>query len=111
MTTLSRVSLLALATVVIVGFAAIARAGPVLDRVKAAGAIHCGAVARPGLLMSSPDGAETGLLVDLCRAIGVAAAGASIKTSVSVYDSDRAFDAVRQGRDDVYFFSGAEIVD
>jgi general L-amino acid transport system substrate-binding protein len=100
-----------LAAAVIVGFAAIARAGPVLDRVKAAGVIRCGAVARPGLLAPTPDGADAGLLVDLCRAIGVAAAGASVKTSVSIYDSDAAFDAVRQGRDDVFFLSGAEIVD
>ena len=111
MTARARGWILALAAAVIVGFAAIARAGPVLDRVKAGGVIRCGAVARPGLLMPSPDGAPTGLLVDLCRAIGVAAAGASVKTSASVYDSDRAFDAVRQGRDDVFFLSGAEIVD
>jgi general L-amino acid transport system substrate-binding protein len=102
---------LALAAAAIFGFAAVARAGPILDRVKAAGGIRCGAVARPGLLMPPPDGAPTGLLVDLCRAIGVAAAGASVKTSVSVYDSDSAFDAVRDGRDDVFFLSGAEIVD
>jgi general L-amino acid transport system substrate-binding protein len=100
-----------LAAAVIVGFATIARAGPVLDRVKAAGVIRCGAVARPGLLAPSPDGANAGLLVDICRAIGVAATGASVKTSVAVYDSDAAFDAVRQGRDDVFFLSGAEIVD
>jgi len=111
MTARSRGSILALAAAVIVGFAAIARAGPVLDRVKAGGVIRCGAVARPGLLMPSPDGAPTGLLVDLCRAIGVAATGASVKTSVSVYDSDRAFDDVREGHDDVFFLSGAEIVD
>ena len=42
---------MALVAAVIVGFAAIARAGPVLDRVKAGGVIRCGAVARPGLLM------------------------------------------------------------
>jgi general L-amino acid transport system substrate-binding protein len=111
MTARSRGSILALVAAVIVGFAAIARAGPVLDRVKAGGVIRCGAVARPGLLMLSPDGAPTGFLADLCRAIGVAATGASVKTSVSVYDSDRAFDAVREGRDDVFFLSGAEIVD
>jgi general L-amino acid transport system substrate-binding protein len=101
----------ALAAAVIVGFAAIARAGSVLDRVEAAGVIRCGAVARPGLLTPSPDGADAGLLADLCRAIGVAADGASVKTSVDVYDSDVAFDAVRQGRDDVFFLSGAEIVE
>ena len=111
MTARSRGSLLSFALAVIAGFAATARAGPVLDRVKAAGAIRCGAVARPGLLMPSHDGAESGLLVDLCRAIGVAAAGASVETFVSVYDSDKAFDAVREGRDDVFFLSGGEIVD
>jgi general L-amino acid transport system substrate-binding protein len=111
MTARGRALSFALGAAVVIGLAGIARAGPVFDRVKARGGIRCGAVARPGLLTPSPDGAGTGLLVDLCRAIGVAAAGASVKTSVSVYDSDRAFDAVREGRDDVFFLSGAEIVD
>lgn len=88
-----------------------ALAHPVLDRVKADGAIRCGAAERPGLLAPIKEGLFVGLLADLCHAIGVAAAGASVKVQMTVYDLDRAYDAVRTGQDDVFFLSGAEIVD
>ena len=100
-------SLAALATAGLVG---VAWAGPTLDRVKASGAIRCGAVARPGLLDQKAGGTPSGLLVDLCRAIGVAAAGSSVAVRVTVYDSDKSYDEVRAGRDDVFFLSGTEIV-
>jgi general L-amino acid transport system substrate-binding protein len=86
-------------------------AGPVLDRVRASGAIRCGAVARPGLLGRGDGGTANGLFVDLCRAVGVAAAGPSVTVRMTFYDSDKAFDEVRAGRDDLYFLSGAEIAD
>lgn len=105
-----RLSLL-LAALAIAGFVGVASAGPTLDRVKASGAIRCGAVARPGLLEQKGQGAPTGLLVDLCRAIGVAAAGSSVAVRVSIYDSDKSYDEVRAGRDDVFFLSGGEIVE
>jgi general L-amino acid transport system substrate-binding protein len=101
-------SLAALATAGLVGAA---WAGPTLDRVKASGTIRCGAVARPGLLDQKAEGTPGGLLVDLCRAIGVAAAGSSVTVRATVYDSDNSYDEVRAGRDDVFFLSGAEIVE
>ena len=82
-----------------------------LDRVKAAGVVHCGATQRPGLFEVAADGAARGLLVDLCRAIGVAAAGPATGAVMSVYDADASYDALRAGRDDVFFLTGSEIVD
>jgi general L-amino acid transport system substrate-binding protein len=49
------------------------------------------------------------LLVDLCRAIGVAAAGSSVKVEMTVLESDASFEAARAGRDEVVFLSGGEI--
>jgi general L-amino acid transport system substrate-binding protein len=93
------------------GLVSTASASPVLDRVKAGGVIRCGAVARPGLLETNRDGAPHGLLVDLCRAIGVAAAGPSVAVRMARYDADDSYDSVRSGRDDVFFLSGSEIID
>jgi len=93
------------------GFVGVAWAGPTLDRVKASGAIRCGAVGRPGLLEQKAEGKPRGLLVDLCRAIGVAAADSSVTVRATVYDSDKSYDEVRAGRDDIFFLSGAEIVE
>jgi general L-amino acid transport system substrate-binding protein len=95
----------------LLAFAATASAGPVGDRVRSNGAIRCGAVARPGLLEIDREGRASGLLVELCRAIGVAANVPAVKAQISEYESDASFDAVRNGRDDVFFLSGAEIVD
>jgi general L-amino acid transport system substrate-binding protein len=102
---------LQLAALAMAGVVGVAWAGPTLDRVKASGDIRCGAVARPGLLEPKADGTPEGLLVDLCRAIGVAAAGSSVTVRMTVYDSDQSYDEVRAGRDDVFFLSGAEIVE
>ena len=47
-----------------------AQAGSVLDRIKSQKVIRCGAVPRPGLLQVGRNGHASGLLLDLCRAIG-----------------------------------------
>ena len=88
-----------------------ARAGPVLDRVRAEKTMHCGGVERPGLAEQGEDGAITGLLVDLCRAVGVAAVGPDVRVVFDLFDADATFEAVRAGREDVAFLTGAEIVD
>jgi general L-amino acid transport system substrate-binding protein len=85
-----------------------AAAGPTLERVRADNLVRCGATARPGLLEETPRGPE-GLLVDLCRAIGVAAAGPSVKVEMTAYDSETSDQAGRAGRDEVVFLSGGEI--
>lgn len=88
-----------------------ARAGSVLDRVRSQGVIRCGGVSRPGLVAVRPDGVAAGLLLDLCRAIGAAVLGPSGRVEFNRYDSTRAYDAVRDGRDDVFFLSASEIIE
>jgi general L-amino acid transport system substrate-binding protein len=114
MTARSRGSILALAAAVIVGFAAIARAALVLDRVKAGGVIRCGAVARPGLLMPSPDGAPTGLLA--CSSISVVRSGSPPPALPSRLRSASTIPTgpstpFGKGATTSSFLSGAEIVD
>ncbi len=91
-------------------FASPAVAGAVLDRVKVSGAIHCGAVQRPGLFDRTEAGPR-GLLVDVCRAVGMAVAGRPVTVEMTLLDGPPSYDAIRAGRDDLYFLSGAEIVD
>jgi general L-amino acid transport system substrate-binding protein len=90
----------------------LARAGPVADRIRADGVIRCGGVRRPGLVGQSPDGrAASGLYLDLCRAIGAALLPAAGRIEFHAYDSDRAFDRVRESADDLAFLDGSEILD
>jgi general L-amino acid transport system substrate-binding protein len=79
----------------------------VLDRVRADHVVRCGAVARPGLADLEAPG---GLLVDLCRAVAAATLGPSAPVAFRLYDSDKAFDAVRHGKDDVFFLDAAEVI-
>jgi len=88
-----------------------ARAGSVLDRIKAQGVVRCGGEPRPGLVGVRPDGRATGLYLDVCRAIAAAVLGSNGRLEFHQYDSSKAYDAVRNGSDDVYFLSGAEILE
>ena len=89
-----------------------AHAGPAVDRIEAEGVIRCGGVSRPGLVGQSPDGREaSGLYLDLCRAIGAALLGPDGRVEFHPYDFDAAFDRVREGRDDLAFLDGSEILD
>ena len=89
-----------------------ARAGPVVDRIKADGVIRCGGVSRPGLVGQSPDRrSASGLYLDLCRAIGAALLGPDGHVEFHPYDSDKAFDRARGEADDLSFLDGSEIVD
>ena len=89
-----------------------AHAGPVVDRIRAEGVIRCGGASRPGLVGQSPDGREaSGLYLDLCRAIGAALLGPEGRIEFRAYDSDRAFERVRDAADDLSFLDGAEILD
>ena len=89
-----------------------AQAGPVVDRIRAEGVIRCGGVSRPGLAGQSPDGREAGgLYLDLCRAIGAALLGPEGRVAFHPYDFDAAFDRMRDGRDDLAFLDGSEILD
>jgi general L-amino acid transport system substrate-binding protein len=89
-----------------------AQAGPVVDRIKAEGVIRCGGAPRPGLVAQSPNGhLAAGLYLDLCRAIGAALLGPEGRIEFSPYDSERAFERVRVGQDDLFFLSGSDILD
>jgi general L-amino acid transport system substrate-binding protein len=89
----------------------LAHAGPIVDRIKSSGGIRCGGVPRPGLVGQSPDGAPSGLYLDLCRAIGAALLGPDGRIEFHPYDSDRAFTRVADGADDLFFLDGADIAD
>jgi general L-amino acid transport system substrate-binding protein len=84
-----------------------AEAGPVLDRVKAKGVVHCGGVVRPGL--ASADAKWDGLEVDVCRAIATAVLGSPDRVAFDQYETPKQYDAVRNGTDDVYFLTMSEI--
>jgi general L-amino acid transport system substrate-binding protein len=87
-----------------------AEAGPVLDKVRSQGLVRCGAVPRPGLLDRAADGRQTGMLLDLCRAIAAAVLGPQSRILFTAYDAETSFEAVRKGEDDVFFLSGSEIL-
>ncbi len=85
-------------------------AGPVVDRIKAGNVIRCGGVSRPGLVGQPMDGgAASGLYLDLCRAIGAALLGPDGRIEFRPYNSDKAFDRMRDGTDDLAFLDGSEI--
>ena len=88
-----------------------AHAGPVLDRVRQSGIVHCGAPVRPGLAIPDRDGNWHGLDVDMCRAVAVAVLGPAAKIDFHPYASmTRTFDAVRSGQDDISFLTASEIL-
>ena len=80
-----------------------------LDRVRAAGALHCGAAARAGFADPAEDGRVTGLGVDLCRALAIAILGPAGGMEFRVYASPQDYDAVRRSQDDVSFLT-ADVV-
>lgn len=92
--------------------AAPVHAGAIVDRIRTEGVIRCGGVSRPGLLGRSDDErAPSGLYLDLCRAIGAALLPPDGRIAFHPYDSDAAFVLVRDGRDDLAFLDGAEILE
>ena len=86
-------------------------AGPVLDRIKSQGVIRCGAVSRPGLVDVGSNHVARGLLLDMCRAIGAGVLPPEGRLEFHQYDSSLAFDAVRNGTDDIFFLSASEIIE
>ena len=74
-------------------------AGPVLDRVRAAQAVSCGAEERPGFAETDAEGDAPahGLAVDLCRAVAVAVLGPTAKVNFTIIDSAKDVAAVRDG--------------
>jgi general L-amino acid transport system substrate-binding protein len=89
----------------------LAHAGPIVDRIRSSGVIRCGGVPRPGLVGQSPDGAPSGLYLDLCRAVGAELLGPEGRIEFHPYDSDKAFTRVADGADDLFFLDGTDIAD
>ena len=87
---------------------AVAKAG-VLEQVKAAGVMHCGAASRPGVADPGEDGRVSGLAVDLCRALAIAVLGPNGTTEFRIYGSARDYGAIRAGVDDVAFLTADEV--
>ena len=86
-----------------------ARAGSVVERVKARGVVHCGSAKRPGLADLDGQGRWTGLTVDICRGIAAAVLNSPDRIEYHEYETPKQFDAVRNQQDDVYFLTGSEI--
>ena len=86
-----------------------ARAGSVIEGVKARNTLRCGSVERPGLAHEIGHGRWSGLEVDVCRAIAAVVLGSSERIEYHAYDTPKDFDAVRRQQDDVYFLTGSEI--
>ncbi len=110
-----RLAPLGLALAGLLAAASPAAAGPVLDRIRAANTVSCGAEERAGFAEAGEtgtdrDGTVSGLAVDLCRALAVAVLGPGGKVSFTVLDSVRDMEAVRAGRQDVVFLSGGTLV-
>src|SRR5579883_3272922 len=102
--------LLVLLTLVgVFGSISAARAGSVVERVKARGFVRCGSVERPGLARATDHGRSTGLNVDICRAIATAVLRSPERIEYHEYETPKDFDAVRNQQDDVYFLTGSEI--
>jgi len=87
----------------------VARAGSVVERVKARSVVRCGSVERPGLARAADHGRWIGLNVDICRAIAAAVLKSPERIEYHEYKTPKDFDAVRNQQDDVYFLTGSEI--
>jgi len=101
---------LAAAAALVFGLATEAEGQAIVRRIQSEGVIRCGGVPRVGLLGADDKGVERGLYVDLCRAIGAALLGAAVRVEIHEYDSDVAFDALRDGGDELAFLTAAEIL-
>ncbi len=86
-----------------------ARAGTVLDRIRATGTLRCGADARPGLLDQAPNGQLRGMLLEICGAVASVILPDKPNMHVTVYEADNSYDTVRKGEDDLVFLTGGEI--
>ena len=88
-----------------------AQAGPLLDRVRQTGVLHCGASIRPGLAFPARDQSWHGLEVDLCQAVAIAIAGPAAKTEFRAYTlQDSTYDPVRRGDVELSFLTASEML-
>lgn len=88
------------ALALLVAAAVPATAGPVEDRVRAAGHLRCGAVEQPDLAEPGPDGAPAGAALDYCRAVARELLGPGATVELRLYP-----DATGPTRDDLVFLA------
>jgi general L-amino acid transport system substrate-binding protein len=93
------------------GAATPACAGPVLDDIRAHGALQCGGVERPGLIAIESDAKAFGLELDLCRALAFVVLGPQGRLQFRRYDSEKAWNEERDHLDDVSFLTAKEMID
>lgn len=101
-----------------------ARAGDVLDRVRAASVVHCGAYERPGIAIDvgeaqaaaadavGQEPATTpwhGLAVDLCRAVADAVLGSPDRIVFHSYEGADDVTTLTRGDDDIAFLTASEM--
>lgn len=86
-------------------------AGTTLDTIRAKGFVACGSVPRPGLAMTDGKGNWSGLEVEICRAVAFAVFGDAARFTYHGYGSDKDFDAVRAGADQLSFLTFAELAE
>ncbi len=86
-----------------------AHATSVREHVLTEGSLACGSAPRPGVAERQPDGQIIGLAVDVCRAVAVGLMGAQSHIAFRLYESEQAFDAARQGRDNLMFVTQDDI--
>jgi general L-amino acid transport system substrate-binding protein len=82
-----------------------------LGRVRARGHLTCGSPQRPGLAMLDPKGRWNGLEVEICRAVAAAVFGPDAPFVYHGYDTDKDYDHVRDGDDDVSFLAYEEMLE
>ena len=87
-----------------------AATGATIDRVRAAGVLHCGGAPRPGLASLAEDGGMAGLEVELCRSIAAAVLGDGAKIEFHPYALGQDFERLRRGDDAVAFLTGSELL-
>lgn len=82
-----------------------------LDRVRQEGLVRCGGPIGPGVAYPSPDGAWHGLLIDVCRAVAVAALGSDAKIVFRSYLRDADDVAAPSAIDDIAFLASDDLLD
>jgi general L-amino acid transport system substrate-binding protein len=101
---------LALIVLLLLGAQTVPASAGVLDRIRAAGVLHCGGTIRPGLAFPGPDGKLAGLEVDLCRAVAAAGVGPGARIPFNPHLLDPSYDPIRHGTDELSFLTESEIV-
>lgn len=83
-------------------------ASNILDQVKKQGYVQCGSVSRPGLADAEKNEWH-GLEVEMCRAVAIATLGPNARFAYHEYESERDFEPLRKGGDQIAFLTVPEL--